>query len=51
MVEDENYYPIRTVWHIADGYSVCVKADDEEHARKIGQDLIAEHKARLEGIA
>lgn len=50
LFDDENRYPVGTVRHIPDGYSVYVKAD-AEHVRKIGQDLIAEHKARLEGIA
>lgn len=51
MVEGENSLPVGTVWYLPNGYAVLVKADDEEHARKIGQDLIAQCKARLEGIA
>lgn len=31
-------------------YSVYVEAADEDHARKIAQDMLAEYKARKEGI-
>ena len=33
-----------------DDYAVFVKAKDEEHAKKIGADLVAKYKAQQQGI-
>ena len=38
------------VWKRGDKYIVKVKAKDEEHAKKIGADLVAKYKAEEQGV-
>lgn len=50
-VDDRNKVSLRHDWRTnRENYFVYVKAKDEEHAKKIGADLVAKYKAEKQGI-
>lgn len=50
-IEDRNKVSFGRNWFTnVEEYSVIVKAKDEEHAKKIGADLVAKYKAEKQGV-
>lgn len=50
-MDDRNEVKLITDWRTKkEKYVVYVKANDEEHAKKIGADLVAKYKAQEQGI-
>ena len=50
-IKDRNKVSFGRNWFTnVEEYSVLVKAKDEEHAKKIGADLVAKYKAEKQGV-
>lgn len=50
-IKDRNKVSFGRNWFTnVEEYSVIVKAKDEEHAKKIGADLVAKYKAEKQGV-